>query len=221
MTKATLDLIESARESTRLAREHLTDIDRQRTEALQRRAVIFDAPLTKEDFLATLVESAQRKAAAFARSLAQQFSSPRGLMTYREALTVGSDAFLRTLVVAGYGQNPPVSEGALCLYAQEGIRHGLQGVADAMRWPADAIPMAERAKLLKQADATIADLTKQGAALAEALGLGAYPFPQSEPTPPAASYFTEAMQAQGLEERRARAEKAAGEAWIQTEPAQR
>jgi len=180
MTQATLDLIESARQSRLAAREHLDAIDRERTAAMKRRQAIFDAPLPKEDFVASMAKFVRHKGDLFRQSCTQYHATPGRRMSYREALTAGTDNFLQYLIAPGNPMYAVAMEGALCLFLEEGINAGMRRIADDMKWSEDAIPMDARAALLRQVDAEIANLTAKGAALAEALGLGAYPFLQPE-----------------------------------------
>jgi hypothetical protein len=184
-----LEIIASARASAESMRQLLGTIDRQRKEAVAERDAIFRAPLTPEDKLAVLVDDARYRRDIAAKRLARTLSSGARKLVYQpnwQPDRVGG--YVSRVIAPESALNVPGIEEALCLFSpMEGVIEGLQVVVDAMPVEDGAIPNGERAKLLKKADANIAELTAKGAELAEALGLGAYPFPEPEAVPVGAS----------------------------------
>ena len=164
-------LLSAARNATGAAQARVTELDAE-ISALEAQAVSLNgAPLTKEDFLATMAKATRARGDRYRDQMARQPAMPYGM-----ALQAGSDTYLGRIVVPGYGMGPLVTEDALCLFAEDGINAGWKRIADTMGWPEAAPSMEYRGKMLADLAAQLASLRQQRAALVGAMG-GAFKEP--------------------------------------------
>jgi len=168
-TGLSLDILASARNAMTAARQKIAELDRDINAAEAERADLYLAPMNKADFLAVMAKAIKAKAHEHLVLMARTFSSEGGRIGSEVADLVGTDRFYYHPTMPGFGLNPPVIEAAFCLFSEEGINAGLRRVADAMTWPEDSIPLAERAERLNALDTKIAALRTQRNALADAL----------------------------------------------------
>ena len=127
-------------------------------EALKRkRENVAAAPAASDDvkqYFATIIEQrGQEYLTAVAQHLAPM--TPEGMQNHQHTRQFGN---LLALSPGGGGATPRTIDAALCCLLAQPLKDAIDRVVDGMEWPANAIPLAERAARLKKIDAELDEL---------------------------------------------------------------
>jgi hypothetical protein len=138
----------------------------------RKREDIINAPATKEDLKAMVAAWCQERSGKYAEHL----SAALGIFIRKPALMADQNRVAKFTVFGAQGSylpGPALNDMVLCSLFGPALVTALHASIDAMEWPANALPIAGRAKQVEDLDARIGKLTKEQAELvAEARDAG-------------------------------------------------
>lgn len=127
------------------------------------------APLTREDFIASVLKLVQDRAVQFESIMLDWFDRDRINAEYFRISPNGEYPYqpLDLLIRQGAGGYEQI---AVCALFGEVIADFVRRMADRMSWPGDAIPLAQRPELLGAAQAELQGLLAESQRVQAALG---------------------------------------------------
>jgi hypothetical protein len=165
--------INKALETLRNAAEELlgeiSALDTQISECQRRRDAIASATVSKADYMEYIKADIERQGRIFAKQIALEVEGKRrdyGTLERNKHSGIGE----RLPYLTGrYAVPVPITEEAVFFYFGDLIAERLGDALDGVGWPNDAIPAAQRAKLIAELEAEIASLKQRRDALAAQL----------------------------------------------------
>jgi hypothetical protein len=165
--------IDKALETLRNAAEELlgeiSALDTQTAECQRRRDAAASAAVSKQDYLTYIKADIERQGRIFAKQFAREVegrSRDYGTLERNKQSGIGE----RLPYLTGrYAVPVPITEEAVFFYFGDLIAERLGDALDGVGWPNDAMPAAQRAKLIAELEAEIASLKQRRDALAAQL----------------------------------------------------
>lgn len=162
--------INKALETLRNAAEELlgeiSALDTQISECQRRRDAIASATVSKADYMEYIKADIERQGRIFAKQIALEVEGKRRDYGTLERNKHSGRGERLPYLTGRYAIPVPITEEALFFYFGDLIVGRLGDALDVVDWPDEAIPAAQRAKLIAELDAEIASRTQQRDALA-------------------------------------------------------
>lgn len=151
------------------ARRELGSLRAQVAELRMQRERLLAAPITRADFVATMVRSLDVHAKRF---LTQKLEGlRRHPLSYATTAAADSFDFTHLPTSVGPSSTPELTPGAIAFFMRDIVEQGVERMADAMEWSDSAIPVADRPALLSAIDEKIGRAAEGVASIEEALGM--------------------------------------------------
>lgn len=132
-----------------------------------KRDAITSAPVSRDDFLGYIKTDIARRGRSFAGNIARTITSHYRDFGRLENLNADGGKLNIDYLTGRIGIPAVITEEALYFYIGDRTAERLGDLLAALPWPEDAIPVAERAKMLVELDREIDKLTKERDALAQ------------------------------------------------------
>lgn len=145
----------------------ISDLDSRIAACHSKRDAITSAPVSRDDFLGYIKADIARRGRSFAGSVARSITGHYRDFGRLENLNADGGKLNLHYLTGQIGIPTVITEEALYFYVGDRIAERLGDLLAALPWPEDAIPVAERAKMLVELDREIAKLTKERDALAQ------------------------------------------------------
>jgi len=139
----------------------VADIDRQIGELAKRRDALTMGVVSKDDYLEYLRINLKRRGERFGRAIAKNLNQGSRNFSRLERELDAGEGFFGANLLTEFNVSVPITEEAVFFYFGETVIDRLGAALDALEWPADAVPVAERRTLIATIERDNAELNRQ------------------------------------------------------------
>lgn len=147
------------------------EIDRQIEAAQNQRDALTEAKVSKKDYLEFVAESFRRRGREFEQGICKLVEKSGMEYGYLDRTLANFGALNTTFLTHNVMHEPygDLSSPAVYFYFGDLMLERLETALEGVKWPDDAVPVAERVQLIAQLDAEVAELTQRRDGMIEQL----------------------------------------------------